>query len=207
MVHPLYFVLTWFCSRGDTQQYADLNKLARRFLEGTNPTPSAAPTRAFVEEVVEGIRRGDVTECPICLESASDDPVLTPCAHRMCRECLLSSWRTPSGGPCPICRNPLTKADLITCPTESRFQVDVERNWKESSKIMKLLQCLESIRKTGEKSIIFSQWTGFLDLLEIPLRRRRIGFLRFDGKLAQKSRERVLKEFSESRDKLVRPSR
>nr|XP_010918825.1 DNA repair protein RAD5B [Elaeis guineensis] len=190
-------------SRGDTQQYADLNKLARRFLEGTQSTPSAVPTRAFVEEVVEGIRRGDGTECPICLESASDDPVLTPCAHRMCRECLLSSWRTPSGGPCPICRNPLTKADLITCPTESRFQVDVERNWKESSKIMKLFQCLESIRKTGEKSIIFSQWTGFLDLLEIPLRRRRIGFLRFDGKLAQKSRERVLKEFGESRDKLV----
>ena len=72
---------------------------------------------------------------------------------------------------------------------------------------MKLLHCLESIRRAGEKSIIFSQWTGFLDLLEIPLRRRRIEFLRFDGKLAQKSRERVLKEFGESRDKLVRPSR
>lgn len=55
----------------------------------------------------------------------------------------------------------------------------------------------------GEKSIVFSQWTGFMDLLEIALRRKNICFLRFDGKLQQKQRERVLKEFSESRDKLV----
>ncbi|XP_072986407.1 DNA repair protein RAD5B-like [Typha latifolia] len=193
-------------SRGDTQEYADLNKLARHFLDGSQNNPQRSqsfPTRAYVEEVVEGIRQGEVTECPICLESASDDPVLTPCAHRMCRECLLSSWRSPSGGPCPICRNPLSRADLITCPTDSRFQVDVEKNWKESSKVTKLIKCLESIQKRGEKSIVFSQWTAFLDLLEIPLKRKNIGFLRFDGKLSQKRRECVLKEFSQSDDNLV----
>ncbi|GFZ14244.1 helicase protein with RING/U-box domain-containing protein [Actinidia rufa] len=194
-------------SRGDSQEYVDLNKLARRFLE-TNPdyaNPSQkAPTRAYVEEVVEGIRRGDNTECPICLESA-DDPVLTPCAHRMCRECLLSSWRSPSTGLCPICRQLLKKSDLITCPSENRFRIDVEKNWKESSKVTKLLDCLENIRKSGsgEKSIVFSQWTSFLNLLEIPLRRRKIGFLRFDGKLVQKQRALVLTEFNETREKMA----
>ncbi|KAI8561032.1 hypothetical protein RHMOL_Rhmol04G0304300 [Rhododendron molle] len=194
-------------SRGDSQEYADLNKLARRFLE-TNPdsaTPNQKlPTRAYVEEVVEEIRRGENTECPICLESA-DDPVLTPCAHRMCRECLLSSWRTPSAGVCPICRQLLKKTDLITCPSENRFRIDVEKNWKESSKVTKLLECLENIAKSGlgEKSIVFSQWTSFLDLLEIPLRRKKIGFLRFDGRLAQKQRERVLKEFNETNEKMA----
>ncbi|CAL9069661.1 unnamed protein product [Musa banksii] len=187
-------------SRGDTQEYADLNKLARRFLVASHLNP--LPTPAYVEEVVEGIRRGEVTECPICLESDSDDPVLTPCAHRMCRECLLSSWRTPAGGPCPICRSPLSKADLITCPSESRFQVDVEKNWKESSKVTKLIKYLKRAQRSGEKSIVFSQWTAFLDLLEIPLRKG-IGFLRLDGKLSRKKREIVLKEFSESRDKMV----
>ncbi|KAJ0970290.1 hypothetical protein J5N97_023167 [Dioscorea zingiberensis] len=196
-------------SRGDNQQYSDLNKLARRFLEGTNHDPAnstaSVPTRAYVEEVVEGIRRGEVTECPICLESASDDPVLTPCAHRMCRECLLSSWRSPCGGPCPICRKPLLKSDLITCPSESQFQVDVVKNWQESSKVTKLIECLQSIQNAGseEKSIVFSQWTSFLDLLEIPLKRKGIGFLRFDGKLSQKQREKVLKEFCETTDKLI----
>ncbi|KAA8548778.1 hypothetical protein F0562_000462 [Nyssa sinensis] len=194
-------------SRGDTQEYADLNKLVRRFSE-INSDASApsqkAPTQAYIEEVVEGIRRGENAECPICLEYA-DDPVLTPCAHRMCRECLLSSWRTPSSGLCPICRQLLKKTDLITCPSENRFRIDVEKDWKESSKVTKLLDCLECTHESGsgEKSIVFSQWTSFLDLLEIPLKRRRIGFLRFDGKLVQKQRERVLKEFNETGEKMV----
>ncbi|XXG45426.1 hypothetical protein AAC387_Pa02g0510 [Persea americana] len=193
-------------SRGDTQQYTDLNKLARQFLEGKSSDPadraSSAPTRAYVEEVVEGIRRGEVVECPICLESA-DDPVLTPCAHSMCRECLLSSWGNSSGGFCPICRKLLKKADLITCPSENRFRVDIEKNWKESSKVSKLVSFLERIQASGEKSIVFSQWTSFLDLLQVPLRKKGIGFLRFDGKLSQKKREMVLKDFSDSTDKMV----
>jgi DNA repair protein RAD5 len=209
-----------------------LNKYARRFVETNSnfstPRQSAAteacieevveairhassasirqsaPTPAYIEEVVEGIRRGENTECPICMESA-DDPVLTPCVHRMCRECLISCWQTPISGICPICRTSLKANDLIACPTEGKFQVDVENDWKESSKVSKLLECLEHIHRSGfgEKSIVFSQWTSFLDLLEIPLKRRGIGFLRFDGKLAQKQRERTLKEFNETREKMV----
>ncbi|KAL2230049.1 putative SWI/SNF-related matrix-associated actin-dependent regulator of chromatin subfamily A member 3-like 3 [Sesamum indicum] len=192
-------------SRGDTQEYADLNKLARRFLQShPDSTSQTGPSRAYVEEVVEGLRNGENAECPICLESA-DDPVLTPCAHRMCRECLLSSWRSTVVGLCPICRQVLSKTELITCPTASRFRIDVEKNWKESSKISKLLDCLEHMRNSGsgEKSIIFSQWTSFLDLLEIPLKRRNFGFLRFDGKLAQKQREKVLHEFAETKHKRI----
>lgn len=67
------------------------------------------------------------------------------------------------------------------------------------------MECLENIKRTGEKSIIFSQWTGFLDLLEIALRDE-FGFLRFDGKLNQQRREYILKEFNESKDKTVSPA-
>ncbi|GAB2217693.1 hypothetical protein Drorol1_Dr00000897 [Drosera rotundifolia] len=170
----------------------DLNTIAKRFLQ-------ANANSAYVEEVVEGIRRGEDTECPICMESA-DDPILTPCAHKMCRECILSSWRNPAHGMCPICRIEMKKTDLITCPSGSRFRFNIEQEWKESSKVSKLLKCLESIRASGsgEKSIVFSQWTTFLDLLEIPLRRRGICFLRFDGKLSQKNRVNVLHEFNET---------
>lgn len=163
------------------------------------------PSRAYVEEVMEDLRNGDNSECPICLESA-DDPVLTPCAHRLCRECLLTSWVTPASGLCPICRQIVRKNELITCPSASRFRIDVVKNWKESSKITKLLDCLENIRKlgSGEKSIVFSQWTSFLDLLEIPLKKRNFGFLRFDGKLSQKNRGKVLHEFAETKEKTVK---
>ncbi|WCJ23977.1 DNA repair protein RAD5B [Euphorbia peplus] len=169
--HP-YLVL----SRADSQQYTDLDKLAKRFLEpSTDPEipRQGGPSRAYVEEVVEGIRRGENNECPICMEYA-DDPVLTSCAHKMCRE-------------------------------YNKFRVDVVNNWKESSKVTMLLKCLEEIRSSGsgEKSIVFSQWTSFMDLLEIPLRRKGIGFLRFDGKLVQKQREKVLREFNETDEKMV----
>ncbi|KAJ1270251.1 hypothetical protein BS78_06G039700 [Paspalum vaginatum] len=196
--HPFLVI-----SRADTSKYADLDQLAQQFLEGVQSNSRKLPSRAYVEEVVEEIRQGATTECPICLESASDDPVLTPCAHRMCRECLLSSWRTPDGGPCPLCRSHISKSDLMTLPAQCRFQVDAENNWKDSCKVSKLIMILEDLQHKKEKSIVFSQFTSFFDLLEIPFNHKGIKFLRFDGKLSQKHREKVLKEFSESQDKLV----
>lgn len=65
----------------------------------------------------------------------------------------------------------MSKQELITAPTDSRFRVDVEKNWVESSKVSALLRELESFRSSGSKSIIFSQWTAFLDLLQIPFSR------------------------------------
>ncbi|KAM3295517.1 hypothetical protein ACQJBY_038042 [Aegilops geniculata] len=192
-------------SRGDTQEFADLNKLAKRFLHGGNSNvngdSSSLPSKAYIEEVVQELQKGE-GECPICLE-AFEDSVLTPCAHRLCRECILSSWQSPAAGLCPVCRKSMTKQDLITAPTNSRFQIDVEKNWVESSKISFLLQELESLRSSGSKSIVFSQWTAFLDLLEIPLSRHGISFTRLDGTLNLQQREKVIREFSEDKRILV----
>lgn len=192
-------------SRGDTQEFADLNKLAKRFLRGgngpVNGDSSCLPSRAYIEEVVQELQKGE-GECPICLE-AFEDAVLTPCAHRLCRECLLSSWRSATAGLCPVCRKSMSKQDLITAPTDSRFQIDVDKNWVESSKISALLQELEVLRSSGAKSIVFSQWTAFLDLLQIPLSRNNFSFARLDGTLNLQQRERVIKEFSEDRGILV----
>ncbi|KAJ8446099.1 hypothetical protein Cgig2_017601 [Carnegiea gigantea] len=192
--------------RGDTQDFADLNKLAKRFLRGDRGAAEGeakvVPSRAYIQEVVEELRKGEQGECPICLE-AFEDAVLTPCAHRLCRECLLASWRNAASGLCPVCRKTVSRQDLITAPTDSRFRIDVEKNWVESTKVSSLLHELEELRSSRSKSIIFSQWTAFLDLLEIPLSRNNISFLRLDGTLNQQQRERVIKEFSEENDILV----
>jgi DNA repair protein RAD5 len=160
------------------------------------------PSRAYVQEVVEELRKGEQGECPICLE-AFEDAVLTPCAHRLCRECLLASWRNPTSGLCPVCRKTISKQDLITAPTESRFQIDVEKNWVASSKVVALLHELENLCLSGSKSIVFSQWTAFLDLLQIPLSRNNISFVRLDGTLNLIQREKVLKQFSEDSNIMV----
>ncbi|GFZ12847.1 DNA/RNA helicase protein [Actinidia rufa] len=193
-------------SRGDTQEFSDLNKLAKRFLKGGRDVVEGAakdlPSRAYIQGVVEELLKGEEGECPICLE-AFEDAVLTPCAHRLCRECLLASWRTHTSGLCPVCRKTVSRQDLITVPTKSRFQIDVEKNWVESCKVAALLKELEILRSSGSKSIVFSQWTAFLDLLQIPLSRSSIPFLRLDGTLNQLQREKVIKQFSEESDILV----
>lgn len=218
-------------SGSDSRKYADLGRIARRFLQSDTGSPNesnqddpqlqaevnklasillnfASPDSiqplAYIEEVLENIQKGDPGECAVCLESP-EDPVFTPCAHKFCRECLFSCWGTPAGGQCPMCRNLLQKDDLITCPSESPFKVDIKNNVTESSKFSKLFEFLEGILNSpaGEKSIVFSQWTSFFDLLENPLRRRGIGFLRYDGKLTQKQREKVLDEFNKTREKRV----
>ncbi|KAK4441254.1 DNA repair protein A [Sesamum alatum] len=187
-------------SRGDTQEYSDLNKLARRFLKGgldnVGGQTKEAPSHAYIQEVMDELRKGEQGECPICLE-AFEDAVLTPCAHKLCRECLLASWRNSTCGLCPVCRKTISKQELITVPTDSRFQVDVEKNWVESSKVSALMRELGCLQSVGSKSIVFSQWTAFLDLLQIPLSRSNIPFLRLDGTLNQQQRERVIKQFSE----------
>ncbi|XP_055833351.1 DNA repair protein RAD5A isoform X3 [Solanum dulcamara] len=90
-------------SRGDAQEFSDLNKLAKRFLKGGKETGEGkdVPSRAYIQEVVEELRNGEQGECPICLE-AFEDAVFTPCAHRLCRECLLASWRSSNSGLCPV---------------------------------------------------------------------------------------------------------
>lgn len=70
-----------------------------------------------------------------------------------------------------VYRKTISKQDLITAPTDSRFQVDVEKNWVESSKVSALMRELGYLQLAGSKSIVFSQWTAFLDLLQIPLSR------------------------------------
>ncbi|PIA54804.1 hypothetical protein AQUCO_00900998v1 [Aquilegia coerulea] len=193
-------------SRGDTQEFSDLNKLAKRFLKGGQDAvpgeSSVVPSEAYVQEVVEELRKGEKGECPICLE-AFEDAVMTPCAHRLCRECLLASWQNHASGLCPVCRKTINKQDLITAPSDSRFRIDVEKNWVESSKVAVLLQELEKLRSLGSKSIVFSQWTAFLDLLQIPLTRSNIPFVRLDGTLNLQQREKVIKQFSEDNNIVV----
>ncbi|KAK7393670.1 hypothetical protein VNO78_22233 [Psophocarpus tetragonolobus] len=191
-------------NQNNPKQQAELNKLASRLLHKSASSSHSIQPSAYIAEVLEKIQKGGTEECSICMESP-EDPVFTTCAHKFCRECLFTCWGTSAGGKCPICRQLLQKDDLISCPSESPLKVDIKSNMTESSKVSKLFEFLQSIvnSPSGEKSIVFSQWTSFFDMLECPLRRRGIGFLRYDGKLTQKQREKVLDEFNVTREKRV----
>ncbi|KAK5256184.1 DNA helicase rad5 [Cryomyces antarcticus] len=71
-------------------------------------------------------------------------------------------------------------------------------NALSSAKISALLTHLKRLRLSdpSTKSVIFSQFTSFLDLISPALTQASIPFLRFDGSMAQKTRAAVLTEFA-----------
>jgi SNF2 family DNA or RNA helicase len=51
------------------------------------------------------------------------------------------------------------------------------------------------IEMAPAKAIVFTQWTGMLDLLEHSLSSNRMEFRRLDGSMPLNIRERAVKEF------------
>ena len=62
-----------------------------------------------------------------------------------------------------------------------------------SSKIERLLEALEEAASDGHKALVFSQWTGLLDLVEPHLHNANIRFTRLDG--STRDRGAVVNEF------------
>lgn len=53
-----------------------------------------------------------------------------------------------------------------------------------------------SVEAVGQKAIVFSQWTGMLDLLESCLKSNNIQYRRLDGTMPIGARDRAVKDFN-----------
>ena len=88
---------------------------------------------------------------------------------------------------------------LISDPSGNTNRVIQMRrnNFKSSAKLDALMRHLNRDRKAdpGAKAVVFSQFTGMLDLAESILDRDGFQFLRLDGTHSQASREQTLKAF------------
>lgn len=91
----------------------------------------------------------------------------------------------------------------------SQLAADVRRQQPldtSSTKIDALLERLTALRERTEgveKSIVFSQWTSMLDLLEGPLKQAGFSFVRLDGTMSQSQREVSIQKFKKESDCLV----
>ncbi|KAI5797416.1 SNF2 family N-terminal domain-containing protein [Peziza echinospora] len=75
----------------------------------------------------------------------------------------------------------------------------LEDNWMPSAKITKCLEILERVHTNdpSEKTIIFSQWTSLLDLLEVPIFRKNWGYRRYDGTMTSTERNDAIIDFTD----------
>lgn len=91
-------------------------------------------------------------------------------------------------------------------PIKQHPKISLRRIGTDSSaKIAALISHLKSIRMSSPttKSVVFSQFTSFLDLIAPALSRAGIPHLRFDGTMNQKVRATTITSFAESKKGMV----
>ena len=134
-------------------------------------------------------------DCPICLETLHD-PVITVCAHAFGFECIEKVIDTQHK--CPMCRAELPDPDKLVRPAaafgedSSKPSIDIDTT---SSKLEALLSILRaSHKKSGTKTIIFSQWTSYLDIIQRQLESNGFPgkFTRIDGTMNAAKRDTAL---------------
>ena len=93
----------------------------------------------------------------------------------------------------------LRKEGLKNKAAKRRYLRRLEKNFQTSAKIEKTIELLDAIegRGTNEKTIVFSQFTSLLDLLEVPLSRKDVQYKRYDGSMKRNDREEAVMAFSD----------
>lgn len=132
-------------------------------------------------------------DCSICLDQLRD-PVITACGHSFDFNCLEPAIIVQHK--CPLCRAELKDTSQLVKPAEELGEDSGEGDIDPeamSSKIQALIKILTaSGQAEGTKTIVFSQWTSFLDIIEPQLNLRGIVFTRIDGKMSSIKRDAAL---------------
>lgn len=132
-------------------------------------------------------------DCPICLEGLHN-PVITACAHAFGYECIERVIETQHR--CPMCRAEPLELDTLVKPAvelgESSELPDIDVD-TSSSKVEALLEILKaSHKKRGTKTVIFSQWTSFLNIIQAQLDKHGYKYARIDGTMKAHQRDASL---------------
>ncbi|KAJ3791022.1 SNF2 family N-terminal domain-containing protein [Lentinula aff. detonsa] len=143
-------------------------------------------------------------ECPICFSVPAEAEIkITSCSHVFCFPCIKESITRDSK--CPMDRRALSLNDLhdplppmdMTQPSFRSQNDEMEEGLRNapSAKIEQLVQLLK-LTPSGEKSLVFSQFTSFLDKIAEVFEERGIPYVRFDGQMSAKRRADAITRFS-----------
>ena len=96
----------------------------------------------------------------------------------------------------------LKKEGMRNAKARRKYLRRLEREWETSAKIEKVMDILEATqnRKDNEKTIIFSQFTSMLDLIEVPISRKDWNYKRYDGSMSSNARNDAVLEFTDRKD-------
>ncbi|KAI5918919.1 DNA repair protein RAD16 [Camillea tinctor] len=146
----------------------------------------------------------NVIVCCICDEPA-EEAIRSRCKHDFCRVCAKSYINSQDQPDCPQCHIPLSidleqpeiEQDETLVKKSSIINRIKMENWTSSSKIELLVHELHKLRSNNasHKSIIFSQFTTMLQLIEWRLRRAGITTVMLDGSMTPAQRQASINHF------------
>ncbi|EPS31315.1 hypothetical protein PDE_06270 [Penicillium oxalicum 114-2] len=154
----------------------------------------------------------NVLVCRVCDEPA-EDAIRSRCRHEFCRKCAkdyIQSFDDASTVDCPQCHISLS-IDLEQ-PTIEQSDESMKKNsiinrirmddWTSSTKIETLLYELYQQRTKSHtpKSIIFSQFTSMLQLVEWRLRHAGFNTVMLDGTMTPAQRQKSIEHFMKNAD-------
>ncbi|TPX30734.1 hypothetical protein SmJEL517_g05755 [Synchytrium microbalum] len=177
------------------------------------------------DKVYERLKNEDFMgdECGFCLDSPmmpESSSLISVCGHVFCTDCIAKLFDGEGTNNCPKCRCTVNPSSLIKVKTLFEVHPELEKKddgdgddedddelgvlqslvtkFVSSAKIDRTVQVLDEVRASGsgDKTIIFSQFVGMLDLIEIPLRNKGYKFVRYDGSMSSKQRALAIKQFS-----------
>lgn len=149
----------------------------------------------------------NVLVCCICDETA-EEPIRSRCHHEFCRKCAkdyVRSFEQDASPDCPRCHIPLAidfdQPDIEQDEDHVKKSSIINRikmeDWTSSTKIEMLVYDLYKLRspKQTHKSIVFSQFTSMLQLVEWRLRRAGFNTVMLDGSMSPAQRQRSIEYF------------
>jgi DNA repair protein RAD16 len=166
----------------------------------------------IIKKTAEGGQ--NVQVCCIC-DEAAEDAIKSRCRHDFCRACAKTYIRASRDAEelspdCPACHvtlaidldQPEIVQDAATVKKSSiinRIKMD---EWTSSTKIELLVHELHRLRSNSasHKSIIFSQFTSMLQLIEWRLRRAGITTVMLDGSMTPVQRDASINFFMKNVD-------
>ncbi|ODQ64471.1 hypothetical protein NADFUDRAFT_26816 [Nadsonia fulvescens var. elongata DSM 6958] len=153
--------------------------------------------------------------CQICDDEA-EEPLRSKCHHLFCRMCIKEYVEGWSGVEeqleCPVCHVSLS-IDLTAPPIEVDVEdegmmkktsivnrINMTGGWRSSSKIEALVEELYKLRSDRQtiKSIVFSQFTSMLDLVEWRLKRAGFETVKLQGNMTPDQRAKTIKHFMDT---------
>ncbi|KAJ4917660.1 SNF2 domain-containing protein / helicase domain-containing protein / zinc finger protein-related [Raphanus sativus] len=156
----------------------------------------------FCYQCVSEYITGDENSCPVCREQLAHDAVFSQSTLRSC-------MAAETG-----CSSSSLAKDILQSLSNQGSQNSTQNGGMPSSSqpydvdddddvtIIEEQTSVPSNPHNQEpvKTIIFSQWTSMLDVLELSLNERTIEFRRLDGTMSLAARDRAIKEFSNDPD-------